>query len=383
VSVQLNLGDPPDLQQYAATRSHVRAFLQSELDAGRFVPWKATWTTFDRDFSRRAGEQGFIGMTWPRRYGGSERSALERYVVVEEMLAAGAPCGAHWIADRQSGPQILRHGSQRAKDEILPRIAQGECAFGIGMSEPDAGSDLAAVRTRAIKVEDGWKVTGSKIWTTNAHLVDYLIVLVRTDPDGKRHAGLTQMITAMDSPGIAVRPIHDMSGHHEFNEVHFDNCFVPDHMLIGEPGEGWKTVTSELSLERSGSDRFLSAFQLLLALVDEVGPQPDAAQAAQIGRLVAHLVTLRTMSSSVTGLVQAGDDPAAQAALIKDLGTAFEREIPEAARLLAEVEPARDGGDARLASALAQTVLTAPSFTLRGGTREVLRGILARAIGLR
>ncbi|MEJ5988433.1 acyl-CoA dehydrogenase family protein [Ramlibacter sp. PS3R-8] len=379
--MQFRFGQAPDLAPYEATRARVRAFLEEERAGGRFVPWKTTWTTFDRGFTRRAGERGFIGMTWPRRYGGGECPALERYVVVEEMLAAGAPCGAHWIADRQSGPQILLHGSQRARDEILPRIVRGECAFGIGMSEPDSGSDLAAVRTRAQQVDGGWRITGTKVWTTNAHQVDYLIVLVRTDPEAKKHAGLTQMIVDTRSPGVTVRPILDLSGHHEFNEVHFEGCFVPDDMLIGAPGDGWKMVTSELSLERSGPDRFLSAFQLLLALVDEVGRSPDAAQSAQVGRLVAHLVTLRTMSASVAGLLQAGTDPATEAALIKDLGTTFEREIPELARLLVDVEPAREGG--RFAAALAQVELVAPSFTLRGGTREVLRGILARALGLR
>jgi alkylation response protein AidB-like acyl-CoA dehydrogenase len=381
--MQLRFGRPPDLGPFAATRARVREFLDKELAASRFVPWTTTWTTFDAGFSRRAGEHGFIGMTWPRRYGGGECSALERYVVVEEMLAAGAPCGAHWIADRQSGPQILSHGSQRARDEIIPRIVRGECSFGIGMSEPDSGSDLAAVRTRAVRVDGGWRIHGTKVWTTNAHQVDYLIALVRTDSEGKRHAGLTQMIVATDSPGIAIRPIRDMTGNDEFNEVHFDGCFVPDDMLIGAPGEGWKMVTSELSLERSGPDRFLSALQLLLALVDEAGARPDAAQSAQIGRLVAHLVTLRSMSTCIAQLIEQGQNPMVEAALIKDLGTSFEREIPEVARLLVESEPARDERAGRFANALAQVEMIAPSFTLRGGTREVLRGILARAMDLR
>jgi alkylation response protein AidB-like acyl-CoA dehydrogenase len=379
--MQFRFGHVPDLTPYESTRTRVRAFLDGELAGGHFVPWKTTWTTFDRGFSRRAGERGFIGMTWPRRYGGGDCPALERYVVVEEMLAAGAPCGAHWIADRQSGPQILLHGSQRARDEILPRIVRGEIAFGIGMSEPDSGSDLAGVRTRGVEAIGGWRITGTKVWTTNAHQVDYLIVLVRTDAEAKKQAGLTQMIVDTKSLGVTVRPILDLSGHHEFNEVYFDECFVPNDMLIGAPGEGWKMVTSELSLERSGPDRFLSAYQLLAALVDEVGASPDPAQSAQIGRLISHLVTLRTMSASVAGLLQSGVDPAVEAALIKDLGTTFEREIPELARLLVDVEPVRDGG--RFASALAQVEMVAPSFTLRGGTREVLRAIVARTLGLR
>jgi hypothetical protein len=375
---------PADLSAYEATRAAVREFLAGEMERGAFKPWQVTWTTFDREFSRRAGSAGFIGMTWPRAYGGRECSALERYVVVEEMLAAGAPCGAHWIADRQSGPQILKHGSERAKREILPRIASGEYSFGIGMSEPDSGSDLAAVRTKGDKVQGGWVINGTKVWTTNAHQVDALITLVRTAPaTEKRHEGLTQMITPTDAPGITVRPILDLSGHHEFNEVHFENYFVPDDMLVGEPGTGWAMVTAELAYERSGPDRYLSAWQLLTALVDRIGPSPDRLQSVQVGRLVAHAVALRRMSTVVAGLLDRGSNPQVEAALVKHVGTGFEREIPEVARLLVDGGSGDDATATRFDEALRQVVLTAPSFTLRGGTREILRGVIARGLGLR
>lgn len=375
---------PADLSAYASTRASVREFLAAEIARGGFKPWQVTWTTFDREFSRRAGAAGFIGMNWPREYGGRECTALQRYVVVEEMLAAGAPCGAHWIADRQSGPQILRHGSERAKREILPRIARGEYAFGIGMSEPDSGSDLAAVRTRADKVAGGWNINGTKVWTTNAHQVDALITLVRTSPAADRkHDGLTQMITPTDAPGITVRPILDLSGHHEFNEVHFENYFVPDDMLVGAPGSGWAMVTAELAYERSGPDRYLSAWQLLAASIDHVGPQPDRMQAVAIGRLVAHAIGLRRMSTVVAGLLDRGDDPQVAAALVKHVGTGFEREIPEVARLLSDGTRTDGTTESRFDEALRQIVLTAPSFTLRGGTREILRGVIARGLGLR
>jgi len=376
---------PSDLRAFEGTRNRVREFLAAEIANGTFKPWQVTWTSFDREFSRRAGAAGFIGMTWPRAFGGGECSALERYVVVEEMLAAGAPCGAHWIADRQSGPQILAHGSERAKRAILPRIARGEYAFGIGMSEPDSGSDLAAVRTRADKVDGGWIVNGTKVWTTNAHQVDALITLVRTSPAGeRRHEGLTQMITPTDAPGITVRPIRDLSGHHEFNEVHFENYFVPDDMLIGDPGTGWAMVTAELAYERSGPDRYLSAWQLLTALIDRIGTRPDRLQSVQAGRLVAHAMALRRMSTLIAGLLDRGANPSVEAALVKHVGTGFEREIPEVARLL--VDDARDGDRAiveRFDEALRQVLLAAPSFTLRGGTREILRGVIARGLGLR
>ena len=237
--------DPVRLPESAdALRREVRAFIAAQVAAGRFDPRLNSWNSRDPEFSRECGRRGYIGMCWPKRYGGHERSALERYVVVEEMLAGGAPVGAHWVADRQSGNQILRHGSERAKQLILPRIAAGECFFGIGMSEPDSGSDLAAVRTKAVRVEGGWSITGTKVWTSFAHYAHYLIALARTEAkDENRHAGLTQFIVDMSRPGISVRPIYNLYGGHDFNEVVFENCFVADDMLVGEVGGGWGMVT--------------------------------------------------------------------------------------------------------------------------------------------
>ncbi len=371
---------PPEAD---AMRRKVRAFLDGERKDGRYAAHRTSWSTFDPEFSRRAAAAGFIGMTWPRKYGGGEHSNLERFVVTEEMLAAGAPGGAHWIADRQSGPQILRHGSERARQLILPRIAAGECYFGIGMSEPNSGSDLAAARTKAEKVEGGWAINGSKIWTSNAHRVHYLIVLARTEPPGEdRHAGLSQFIVDTASDGIEIRPIRNLSGGHEFNEVFFRDCFVPDDMMIGKPGEGWRHVTGELAYERAGPDRFMSDIRLLVELIDKVGREPGERQAVEIGRLVAHFVALRGMSSSIAGLLERGESPATEAALVKDVGTAFERELPEVVRKLLPAEASLDDED-NYSQALANVLLHAPSFTIRGGTPEVLRGMIARGLGLR
>lgn len=371
---------PPEAD---AMRRKVRAFLDDERQHGRYEAHRTSWSTFDPEFSRRAAAAGFVGMTWPKQYGGGEYSNLERFVVTEEMLAAGAPGGAHWIADRQSGPQILAHGSERARQLILPKIAAGECYFGIGMSEPDSGSDLAAARTRADKVANGWAINGAKIWTSNAHRVHYLIVLARTEPPGQdRHAGLSQFIVDTASPGIEIRPILNLSGGHEFNEVFFKDCFVPDDMMIGKPGEGWTRVTGELAFERAGPDRFMSDIRLLVELIDKVGPEPGERQAVEIGRLAAQFAALRRMSSSIAGLLERGESPVTEAALVKDVGTAFEREIPEVVRKLLPVEASLDDDDT-YSQGLAHVLLHAPSFTLRGGTPEILRGMIARGLGLR
>lgn len=371
-------------QDLDTLRSSIRAFLEGEIAAGTYSPESCAWTTYNAEFSRRAGAAGFVGMTVLTELGGHGRSFIERYVVTEEMLAAGAPCGAHWIADRQSAPQIVRHGSARAKAEILPRIVRGECVFGIGMSEPGSGSDLAAVRTRGEKVDGGWRINGQKIWTTNAHHAHYLLALVRTGgSEGGRHEGLTQFIVDMSSPGIDIRPIYDIAGDHEFNEVFFTDCFIPDDMVVGEPGTGWKMVTDELAFERSGPDRLLSSHRLFMALIDQVGQAPDCHAEIEIGRLVAHLATLRAMSRTVSEKLNRGELPNLDASVVKMVGTTFEREIPEIARNLVDRGSVQGPDRERFQEAFEHIVLRAPSFTLRGGTHQILLGMIARGMGLR
>jgi len=380
----LRFAPPPPFPEGEALRLEVRAFLAEHLPARAITVGVGSWGGYDPEFSRKMGARGWIGMTWPERYGGHARSALERYVVLEEMLAAGAPVSAHWIADRQSGPLILRVGSEAQKQAILPRIAAGECMFCIGMSEPDSGSDLASVRTRAVAAQGGFRVNGTKLWTSNAHQADFMILLARTGDAGEqRHAGLTQFLVDLKGTrGISIRPVHNLAGEHHFNEVTFQDAFLPADSVLGAEGEGWAQVTSELALERSGPERFLSSFTLLGELVRVLGPAPGERARIALGRIVAHLLALRRLSRSVAGMLQAGENPALQAALVKDLGTTLEQEIPEIARQLVDEEPDPDSTRDFIV-VLARTLMNAPSFTLRGGTREILRGIIARGLGLR
>jgi alkylation response protein AidB-like acyl-CoA dehydrogenase len=323
-------------------------------------------------------------LTWPKKYGGHERSFLERYVVMEEMLAAGAPVSAHWVADRQSGPLLLRFGTEEQRQRILPGIVSGELAFAIGMSEPDSGSDLASIRTRATKTDGGYLVNGTKVWTSNAHLSDYVIALFRTQvvPD-KKHEGLTQFLVDLRSTtGITIRPIIDLAGKHHFNEVNFTDAFVPDESRVGNEGDGWKQVTTELGFERSGPERYLSSIALIRELVREVSAHPEDRGAEAVGRMVASMATLRQMSTSVAAMLQAGETVNLEAATVKDVGVTFEQSIPELAHALLDVEPTLDTGS-DLQQVLGYITQTAPSFSLRGGTREILRGIIARGLGLR
>ncbi len=373
--------DPVTLPPEAtALRCEVRDFLDQHRDLIRTAEDGRS-----RAFSAAMAERGWIGMTWPKRYGGQERSALERYVVIEEMLAAGAPVGFHYTADRQSGPNILRFGTEAQRQRFLPRIARAEISFCIGMSEPDSGSDLAGTRTRAVTVDGGYRVNGTKLWTSNAHQSDWMILFCKMAREGEeadRHAGATQFLVDLKSPGIEVRPVLNLLGEHHFNEVFLTDLFVPDDCLLGEEGDGWKQVTSELAFERSAPDRFLVLFKLLKEMVRAAGPEPDRATAAAIGRMVAQLATLRRMSLSIAGMMQAGEQPLNEAAVVKDLGTRYEQDLPNVARTLFPAEPELEAADAYVAM-LASGIMNAPRLSIQGGTREILRGIIARGLGLR
>ena len=185
-------------------------FLAEEIAAGTFDPHNPQGGDNDvPGFSKRVGERGWIGMTWPKKYGGHERSFLERYVVTEEMRVANAPTRRFFVADRQSGPVLLKYAPEHIKMDILPRICRGEVCFSIGMSEPNSGSDLFAAKTKATKTDGGWLINGTKIWTSSAQVANYMLAIFRTSPPTKenRRHGLTQFLVDMKTPGIKVNPI--------------------------------------------------------------------------------------------------------------------------------------------------------------------------------
>ena len=370
--------DPSTTQ---ALRTEVRQFLSEQLAAGAFTPSVDAWLSgWDEDFTAALAARGWLGMTVPVEHGGHGRSFLERFVVTEELLAAGAPVAAHWIADRQIVPSLLKYGTELQKSEFLPRIVAGECFFGIGMSEPDSGSDLASVRTRAVRVDGGWSLTGTKVWTSGAHHAHAFIVLARTapvDPE-HRHAGLSQFIVDLRGPGVHIGPVISMSGAHHFNEVILDEVFVPDSMVFGEIGQGWRQVTSELSFERSGPERFLSTFMLLAACADRMA-SGRISRDNDLGRLVARIAGLHQMSSAVAGALERHEPADLPAAVVKVLGTTTEGDIAE----FADVHVGDEAVDSTLSDLVSVALDQRPGFTLRGGTNEVLRGVIARGLGLR
>jgi acyl-CoA dehydrogenase len=371
---------PPGAEEL---RAEVRRFIDEQLQPGAFRPGMGIHGDHDPGFSRALGARGWIGMTWPTRYGGGGRTQVERFVVWEELLTLGAPVNAHWIADRQIGTSLLDHGTEEQREEFLPAIARGERYFSLGMSEPESGSDLASVQSRAVPVEGGWSLTGTKLWTGGAHANHHVVVLCRTAELGEdRHAGLTQLIVDLDAPGVEVTPIRNIDGRHRFNRVELHEVYVPDERVLGRVGDAWHQVTSELAFERAGPERYLSSVRLLMLLVGEFGDQLERDGHVVLGDLYAQLVTLRELALSVAVAIDEGRTPEVEAALVKELGTRFEQEVIAAVSDLVASPLLLDAGS-EFERTLTDLTLFGPAFTIQGGTNEVLHGIVARAMGVR
>jgi alkylation response protein AidB-like acyl-CoA dehydrogenase len=367
----------------------VIAFLEHELPRGSYHPALGMAADKDPEFSRKLGARGWLGMALPVEYGGHDRSAVDRLIVVEQLLRWGAPVGHHWVADRQSGPVIAKFGTEEQKQAFLPGICSGELSFCIGMSEPDSGSDLASLSTRATKDGDGWRINGTKIWTTRAHEHDYVIALTRTTPieeSGSKHAGLTQFIVDLKAPGITATPIPFIDNTSEFCEVVFDDVFVPDHRMLGTVGQGWAQNTSELAYERGGPDRWLSSYLLVEELLRrEAGSEfgeagrPSSELLDLLGEVTANYWVLHNLSLSVARSIDTGGAPAIESSLVKEIGTRFEQDVVNA--VLAYIDQAPNtAGESLFEQLLITATLTAPSFTVRGGTNEILRSVAAKGL---
>ncbi|MCX6488102.1 MAG: acyl-CoA dehydrogenase family protein [Mycobacterium sp.] len=374
--------------ELAKLRGGLRDFLAADRTEFGWQPAVDAWLSdWDEPFSARLGDAGYLGLTIPKEYGGQGLGHLHRYVVAEELLACGAPVAAHWIADRQVGPGLLSYGTEEQRRRILPKIAAGRYFSAIGMSEPQAGSDLAAAATKAVRTDGGWVLSGTKVWTSGAHLAHQVVVLARTSPldPQHRHAGFSQFIVPTDSPGLDISPIVLMSGEQHFNEITFNEVFIDDTNFLGKEGDGWRQVTAELSFERSGPERILSTAPMITALVRVLAEQPevDDHTAAAVGDLLARLISLRQLSVSVARALADGRPQVNEAALVKDLGTRFEQESVQLAADLLSYVDSDAPGRAAVADLIEVAGLHAPMFTLRGGTNEVLRGMVAKGMGVR
>jgi len=366
-------------EQEDELRLEVREFLAAELPPGTYDRGLGLAAAKDKAFSRKLAERGWVGMAIPTRYGGHDRTAMDRFVVVEELLRWGAPIGHHWVADRQTAPTILRYGTEEQKQRFLPAIARAEVSFSIGMSEPDSGSDLASVKTRAQPCPGGWVVTGRKLWTSGARENDWMTLLCRTSQEDDRHAGLTQLLVDLHSPGLTTNPITFIDGTHGFNEVLLEEVFVPDELVLGEIGGAWKQITSELAFERGGPDRWLSSYGVVEELLRIQALRDLPALPPLLGSLTAQWWAIRHLSMSVARMIDDGRAPSFEAALVKSIGARFEQDVVTAIHDLLD-EEACAAAPGPFQELLTRAVLTAPSWTIRGGTLEVLRSVVARGM---
>jgi alkylation response protein AidB-like acyl-CoA dehydrogenase len=368
-------------------RAEIRHFLAAEIPADSTT--EDGWIVgYSPAFSRKLGARGWIGLTWPKKYGGQERSYLDRLVLTEELLRAGAPVAAHWLGDRQVGPALLAYGSEEQKAELLPRVTKGEIVFCLGMSEPGSGSDLASLRTKAVEEGDHFVLNGQKIWTSFAHVADYAYLVARTDPDAPKHKGISEFLVDMKTPGITVRPLVDITKEHHFNEVFFDNVKVEKKWVIGEKNRGWYQIASQLDYERSGIERLLSNYPLFRDTVkyaQETGLAKDPLVRNQLAQMQIELDMGRFMVYKVAWLLTQGYVPNHEAAMAKCFCTEVEQRIAQTVcNLLGDYSVLLPGSPAaRLAGRAARGYLYAPAYTIQGGTSNVLRNIMAiRGLGL-
>jgi alkylation response protein AidB-like acyl-CoA dehydrogenase len=372
-----------------ALRAEVREFLQQALPPGSERELEDCWIVgFSREFSAALGARGWIGYTWPKRYGGQEGSYLERLIITEELLRAGAPAAAHWAGDRQIGPALLAYGNDEQREEFLPRIIRGELVFCLGMSEPNAGSDLAALKTRATEDGDFYVIDGHKIWTSFAHQADYCYLVARTDPQAPKHKGISEFLVDMRTPGITVTPIVDMAGEHHFNETFFEGVRIHKRYLIGQKNRGWYQIASQLDYERSGIERLLSNWLLLrdvVAWARTQGLTADPIWRDRLARVETELRIGRWHVYRVAWLLSNGIVPNTEAALAKTYCTDVEQQVAVLVGELlgAHAQLLSGSAAARLRGRVARALLFAPAYTIQGGTSNILRNIIAmRGLGL-
>lgn len=364
-----------------AFRKELQDFLERE------VPRGGDLDGYDRAFSKKLAERHWIGIAWPKEYGGQGLGSVEQMIYTEEMILHSAPRGYHFTAERQVGPSLILHGTEEQKRDWIPRIINADVSFALGLSEPGAGSDLAAVQTRAVRDGDEYIVNGQKIWTSGAHRCDAIWLVVRTDPDAPKHRGISCLMVDLDSPGITIRPLMDMTGQHHFNEVFFEDVRVPVDRRVGEENRGWYILAEHLDFERSGIERLVDLqhlFNDVMELARErarEGKLPDALR-QRLAELTIELNVGRLMCYRVAWLQSVGRVPNYEASMAKAFGTEWSQRAMAAAMNLIQL----DGGAYRegtLASRVARTYLNAVSRTIAGGTSEIQRNIIAtRGLGL-
>ena len=356
--------------ELAELRDHARAVAQQGV-ADHGVHNDSWINGFSKEFSATLASHGWVGMTWPEEFGGGGRPPIERVMMAEEMIGAGAPIAASWFADRQFGPSIFTYGTPEQQERYLPDMLSGATTWGIGMSEPNSGSDLASLTTSAVRDGDSYVVNGQKIWTSGGALADYVYLICRTDASGRPHEGVSELIVPMDLPGIEVRTIRDMVDNTHFCEIFFTNVLVPAENLVGVEGGAFKQTMVQLEHERGGIDRLVSnrpLYEHARATADTTDPVVRQAIARieadyHVGRLLVYREVLRQA-------------PKGFSAATKVFCTEHQVRVANfAAHVL--------GAEMMLSNQQSQEFCYSPSYLLAGGTSEIMRNILGeRVLGL-
>jgi len=375
-------------------RREIRDFLEGEIKQGLWEPVSDCWIMgHDPEFSKRVSAKGWIGLTWPKEHGGQGRSHIDRLVLTEEMLRYGAPAACHWFADRQVGGSLLAYGTEEQKREILPEIIKGEAWVGLGMSEPEAGSDLASLQTRAVEDGDYYVIDGQKVWTSGGKYINWLYIVARTDPEAPKARGISEFFFPADLPGITINPIVDITGGVHFNEVFFDGVRIPKNCLMGEKNKGFYQILHQLDFERSGVERLMGNYVLFDAILKYVKETEEDGKPLskdplirnklaqlrvefEIGRLLIYRVAL---------VMEGGRAPNVEAAMAKTYATQFEQRLASAAIEILGLygQLHRESKWAPIGGLAYHSYLSSKGYSLQAGTSEILKNVLAmRKLGL-
>ncbi|MDP3878787.1 MAG: acyl-CoA dehydrogenase family protein [Dehalococcoidales bacterium] len=375
-------------------RQEVRAFLEDELRQGTFQPSCDAWIQgYSPEFTRKVAQKGWIGLTWPREYGGQGRSNIDRLILTEELLRYGAPSACHWFADRQIGRSIIAFGTEEQKQELLPKILKGEAYVGLGMSEPEAGSDLASLQTRATETDNEYVLDGQKMWTSCGHFMTHLYLVARTDPEAPKHRGISEFVIEANLPGITITPTIDITGSEAWAEVFFDSVRVPKKYLVGEKNRGFYQILNQLDYERAGLERLMGNYPLFAALLQFVKEtrrngkplSQETVVRQKMAQLQIEFEVGRLLTYRVVMVMDEGRAPNWEAAMAKSYSTAFEQHLADTAtgilglygQLMAESKWAPVLGMA------AHSFLASKGYSLQAGTSEILRNVIAlRGLGL-
>jgi alkylation response protein AidB-like acyl-CoA dehydrogenase len=369
-------------------RQEVRDFLEDELRQKLWEPSCDAWIIgHDPAFTKRVSKRGWIGLTWPKEQGGQGRSYVDRLILTEEMLRYGAPAACHWFADRQIGGAIVHYGTEEQKKELLPKILKGEAYVGLGMSEPDAGSDLASLKTRAVEDGDYYVIDGQKTWTSGGSHMNWIYLVARTDQTAPKHRGISEFFFEASLPGITVTPIADITGGVHFNEVFFENVRIPQKCLIGEKNKGFYQVLNQLDYERSGMERLMANYPLFDALIQyaretrrngkPLSEEPNIR--AKLAQLKIEFEIGRLHMYRIAVVMDEGRAPNWESAMAKAYGTAFEQRLASTAieilGLYGQLSPQSKWVPIR--GMAYHSYLSSKGYSLQAGTSEILKNILA------